>query len=244
MRLLVNLVIWGFIFWKLYRFFNKKKAPQAQVKVQQVSETPPQIQPLSVNMENTTTRVTTPMQCRDKRIAAVTKSLYNTLNSIAVKIGAFNYYLPGENEWQTAQYKRGIPYCVTFSTKTGLRCFLLENCQNSDTVRVLKEVYLLNEECVPEEQNKEEPKGETSSETSMEDISKDWWSRNWPKLEEEISLVDGRREITLSQEKYRIPSQEILPFVKKYLEDATKGSYTFDGIDEDLIGLAVPVMTE
>jgi hypothetical protein len=243
MNILIGLALWAVIGWKIYktyRKYNPKPQPQPQNSVPVVEQT--QVQPLPANLDAMTPRVETPMTPSDKRITNVQKSLERLIGETASEVGAFTYYLPCCDARQTAQFKRGIPYLVSFATKTGLRCFLFENCQNSDTVRRLKEVYLLNEACVPVEEKKADVSEETPKAT-IEEISKEWWVKYWPKLEGEISFVNGRKEITLDG-KYRIPSADIFPFVKQYLETATKGSYTFDSINDDLIGLAIPVMKE
>lgn len=245
MKTFVSIVLWLLVGWKIYKIYRKHNPKPQQTENRPAQQSPfvqTQAMPLPANLDYTTPRTTTPMNTRDKRIAAVTQSLYRKLTEISSEIGAFTYYLPCQNEWFTAQYKRGIPYVVTFATKQGLRCFLFENSQNSDTVRCLKEVYLLDEECVLAEEKKTEAKIEAPKAT-IEELSKEWWVKNWPALEGEINFVNGRKEITLG-EKYRIPTADILPFVKQYLETATKGSYTFDSINEDLIGLAVPVIKE
>lgn len=242
-KVLANLLVWGFIIWKL-RAWYKKTHPEAPAP--EPKPAPSQFVANSGYVKDVPLQpqVKTPMCAKSERIARVTQSLYSQLTSISSKIGAMSYYLPHSTEWETASYTRGIPYLVTFVTRQGLKCFLFENCMNTDTVRCIKEVYLLKEETVPvlnvtdEEQKKPKPEPK-----AMESIAQEWWSKYWPKLQAEIEFVNGSQAVSLGDD-YRIADAGILPYVKKYLETATKGLYTFDSIDDDLIGLVVPVKVE
>lgn len=236
-------------FWKSYQKRKAQNQPQQQPVQQPVQQqTSPYAQQGGMQPVPVTTKVTSPMTARDQRISNVTRSLFAEVCRLASSIGAVSYYLPREDPGHTAEMQRGIPYLVTFITKAGMRCYLFENCLNSDTVRVLKEVYLTGEPAgVPETadaQQEAKAEAEAEPEKSVEAIAQEWWTKNWSELEATIDASGGQVEIVLDTEKYRIPCEEIAPFVKQYLETATKGAFTLDSINEDLIGLVVPVFKE
>lgn len=182
------------------------------------------------------------------RLGRMTRCLYDSIMYQGKQMGAISYYLPRESTMATVQITPEIPYLVSFVTPKGLRVLVYKNASTWDGVILVKEEQLPKEGAVPElitvaEETVTQPSvSETAS--TMEEKAKEWWAKYWPTLEAEIDFVGGKEAVSLDNKVYRIPDKGIFPYIKQYIETASKGSYTLDSIDDDLNGLAVPVFHE
>ena len=179
---------------------------------------------------------TTTVSCNQYE-CQMASTFFKKLQSMKSDLDAYRFELPRETPLETVRIPRGSPYAVNFFGNFGMKCYLFENDRFTNKVNYLREIPIDRDSSEKEPVIQKVPKTEEEK-RSMEDIAKEWWESIKALLDEEIEQTGGYVDISLGKD-WGIPDPSILPYVRKYLEEFTKGAFYFDSIDPDCNGLIV-----
>lgn len=181
-----------------------------------------------------------------------TRHLYTTLQSLTEVLHADSYMLPLETTADCARIQPGVKYKVTFHLPDNQMAVVkIRNHVSCDEVEIVDNIDQLVGPMVVivEEKTEETSKVDSApveqpirSEELLVRTANEWWKAYSEKLWQEIELV-GEQPIILGTE-YRLPCQEIKPFLDRRLRKESSGRFGFDDIDEDLIATVIPLPQE
>ena len=206
--------------------------------------------------------MTTPYFLRTKQEhdAERTRHLYTTLQSAKSILSAEDYMLPLDTTADCARIQPGVKYKVTFrSGENKMYVVTFKNRIDCDEVEIVDDLRQFAGPIVVQEDSEitksspapaemkaekpSEPVKRLRSNEALAKAAKEWWKNYSEKLWQEIGLVGDSEPISLGKE-YRIPCQEILPYLDRQLRKESNGEFCFDSIDDDLIGTIAPIKQE
>lgn len=179
---------------------------------------------------------------RDQRECQMASVFLKTLLKMKEDLNAYRFVLPRETPLETVQIAKGSPYMVNFFGEFGMKSYVFENNRYRNEVSYLREVPIDRESNETEPVIEKVPKTEAEKK-GIEDIAKEWWESIKVLLVEEIEQTGGYVDISLGKG-WGIPDPSILPYVRQYLSELTKGAFYFDSIDPDCNGLIVSKVSE
>lgn len=176
-----------------------------------------------------------------------TSHLYDTLEDLKYDLHVKYIMKPMTNNADCARLMPGVKYKVYMISETGeIYGVTLRNILGVDEVEVLDVSQALGHATInaPAEKHEKVPSPvEEKPEQNKEDFlikqAKEWFKSYSEKLFGEIELIPDQ-PISLGKE-YRIPCQEMEPYLDILLRKETNGQYGIDSIDEDLIATVIPI---
>lgn len=180
-----------------------------------------------------------------------TRHLYMTIRSTGAVLQAESYMLPLETTAACARIQPGEKYKVIFRLPDqNMVVIQFKNLIDCDEVEIVDDLEQFAGPIIVAETKADtkaapapvEEQKPVQSKDVLAKTANEWWKAYSEKLWSEITLV-GEQTIILGKE-YRLPCQEILPYLDRKLRKESNGRFGFDSIDDDLIGLVTPLSQE